>query len=795
MEVPQGDAGLLAAIRSGNAAAYVGLYERHASAARALARALVHDPAEAEDVVAETFTRMLDLIRRDGGPREAFRVHLLTALRRTVHERSRGGRGGEAEIELFDPGVPFVDPALTGLERSLVARSFLSLSERWQLVLWHVEVEEAGFAEVAPMLGAPADSVEAVSYQALEALRQACLRTHLAETPAEDCRSVLAKMGAYVRGGLAKRESKLVERHVEGCTDCRVVFMELADVSQGMRVIVGPLIAGPALGVYLMALNRGGLAGGFLGTVIGWGREPERRGRFAASAGAVVAFATAVALVLMMVADPVIRGPVTDPTPIPAPIVAQPDPLPEAPPPVPEPRRSAVAIPPPERNTRPARGPAPVPRLVASINALGALVRSEPGMVAVRLRNAGSGQSAEIVARIGLPPGVMLPPAARRGRASAATAPVPMAGAAGGGRPAGTVDGWSCRAVKVGARCFRGPLPPGRSTAVFLRVMVSPRAAEGAPLSVRVSGAGAKVTATSASGVQDAGAPARFATDGRVVTSAIGNTLLAPEGPPAHRRPGGAGRQAGDGPQAPRLLDQDRDPSTGSSSAARLALPARSRIVWAGLYWSGGAPAAGPVKFRVPGKEGYRLVRASRTAEGRLPSGRVYQAFAEVTRLVSRLRGRYWVADVPMGKGPARHAGWSLVVIAADPRRPYSRTVVVDTVTVVDRGSPARIPLDGLTPAAAPARMDLVAWGGAAGVRGDRVKLGRGRALRPVSGGRDPGDAFDGSATGALGTGATLGVDVDGFRALLGGRPVLKVSARRGSVIFGVAVVNVQARS
>ncbi|GGS61949.1 hypothetical protein GCM10010156_20870 [Planobispora rosea] len=925
MDALQSDAGLLAAIRGGNAAAYVGLYERHVAAARALSRQLVHTPAEVEDILAETFTRLLDLIRRDGGPREAFRPYLLTALRRTAYERGRGedGQGAGTEIELFDPGVPFVDPALTGLERSLVARAFLSLSERWQLVLWHTEVERADPAEVGLLLGLPQDAVPSFACQALEGLRQACLRTHLAGTPHQGCRAVLAKMGAYVRGGLAKRESRSVDRHVEGCADCRVVFMELNDVSQGLRVIVGPLIAGSTLSGYLTALGRTDRGGGLLGSVIGWGREPGRWRQIGAATGAAVALTLAVALIVMTMGDPVLFGSAHTSTPIPAPIVAQPGP--DGPPPsegsppgdpgppgqeTPEPGRSTVVVPPFGRRAEPAprpeAGPAPAARLVARIDALGALVRSEQGMVAVRLRNAGTSQSGKLVARVVLPDGVTLLPRVRRNRTISAVGPVALtapvvvtasvgmgavtgragtvlgsadagpaetrsadagltrarpalpgsAGSSGG--PVGTVDGWSCRPVAAGARCTRGPLAAGRSTAIFLRVTVSPEAPEGGALSVRITGGEAKATAVSASGVRATGAPARFATDGRVTTAAIGNTLLsrAPTGSarviggaaqtPADRRcgndrghdhgndrgndrgkvrgeresaegtPGGvirssavrsSGIQSGETgsggsgpekrprerPEEMRSVDLDRDPSTGSSSAARLVLPKRSRVVWAGLYWSASAPAAGPVKFKAPGDEHYTRVRAVRTAERRLPTGRAYQAFADVTRLVHRLRGRYWVADVPVRNGAARYAGWSLVVIAADPRRPYSQAVVVDTVAAVGPATPAQVPLGGLTPAA-PARVSLVAWGGEAGLKGDRVTMERGGALRPEGGSRDPGNVFDGSSTGALGTRSTPGVDVDGFRVPLGRAPVIRVSTRRDAVLFGVAMVQVQAR-
>ena len=50
--LPPGDADLIAASRTGDAAAYATLYQRHAPAAHGLARQLVRGQAEADDVVA-----------------------------------------------------------------------------------------------------------------------------------------------------------------------------------------------------------------------------------------------------------------------------------------------------------------------------------------------------------------------------------------------------------------------------------------------------------------------------------------------------------------------------------------------------------------------------------------------------------------------------------------------------------------------------------------------------------------------------------------------------------------------
>src|SRR5690606_32212159 len=61
--------------------------------------------------------------------------------------------------------------------------------------------------------------------------------------------------------GLAKRETALVESHLEECGTCRALVLELGDVNHGMRVVIGPLVLGlAALGV-LKGVGFGGAAG------------------------------------------------------------------------------------------------------------------------------------------------------------------------------------------------------------------------------------------------------------------------------------------------------------------------------------------------------------------------------------------------------------------------------------------------------------------------------------------------------------------------------------------------------
>ncbi|WP_165974688.1 sigma-70 family RNA polymerase sigma factor [Nonomuraea deserti] len=785
--MPQSDASLLQAARQGDATAYGRLYERHVAAARAMARQLVRR-AEAEDVVTEAFTKILDLVGRGGGPESGFRTYLLTVVRRTVHDRSKLAGRQAGEVEGYDPAVPFVDPALAGLERSLIARAYLSLPERWRAVLWHTQVERCKPAAVAPLLGLSANGVAALAYRAREGLRRAYLQMHLGAAPPHDCRPVLGKMGAYVRGGLARREARAVERHVDGCEECHGVILELTDVNRGLRVLVGPLIAGPMFGGYAAALARPDAAESGPHHAIRRLWRARRRQPVMLVAGVAVTVAAAASLWQT-------AGKAPDGTPATSTVAAQPsEPVravrvppqgddPEQMPPQENPDQPSPRGGEPERVPPPPveQEPAGQARLRATVDVLGALVRAQPGIVGLRLRNYGSRPSEELTAYVTLPPGVTLMPPERRGLPAVV----------------GPADGWECRPSVGGARCTREPLGAGRATAVFLRVVVARRAPRSTGPAARVDAGPLRVRARAGKGVRATGAPARFAADGKVTVRAVGNALLScPEESPgcaqARRREGG--RRDNDlWPMA--AVDRDGTLGTATSSGARLSLPKGGRVVWAGLYWSAGGANTGPIRFRPPGKRKYATIRPSHVAVRELPQGPVYHAFADVTGLAAGASrtGVWWAADAPMEVGASRHAGWSLVLVVTDPAQPYSQAVVLDAATVV--GGPVRrvsLPLGGLRPAATPARAALVTWEGDADLKGDKVSLGSG-ALRPAGGDRDLANVFDGSSGGVAEM--TFGVDVDTVSAELGADPGLTIATGKDAVLFGAAAISVRARS
>ncbi|WP_433351198.1 zf-HC2 domain-containing protein [Microtetraspora malaysiensis] len=812
----QTDAELLDAVRGGNVSAYAALFDRHVTAARALAGQMVEGDAEAEEILSETFAAVLNAIRSGSGPESAFRPYLLTALRRTA-----AGQCDEGEL-----GAPYVDPAYAGPARSPVAAAYFSLPERWRMVLWHTEVETCAAAEIAPMLGLSVKGVAALAFRAREGLRQAFLRIHLGAEPLPGCHATVEKMGAYVRGGLSRRETRMVDGHVADCVDCRTVFLELSDLVQGLRVVVGPLIAGPFLTGYLAALNGAAEGGGTRAGGV-WGRlRRVPPAYWAAAAGAATTAAAGGLLLSGTVTGgrhPAAQGVHdqrsgvegrSEPQPVPSPPARSPVSVPSAPSSLvpfspgrsPSPSATGSARPrtagggsssgattPTPAAERPTltrkQAQAPVPRtarLAATVEPVGALVRDRRGIVAVRLRNTGNAASAEVEAAVDLPRGV-----------------APAAAPAGKGRSTAALEapgGWACRTSRTGARCAHDGLAPGQATSIFLPVTVAGDAPRDRGPAVRVRAGTLRAAATSAKGVSASGATARFAADGHVTSQAAGGNLLAC----ASKTSGCV------------LVDRDGDPSTRSSSSARLSLPSRARVLWAGLYWSAGregSSPAGVVRVRAPRSARYVTVRATELTRRSLSSGTGYLAFADVTRLVRDAgpNGVWWVADpsietvapasgkAPRPSGaPSPRAAIPAVSPPASPKPAVPSTAASGTSSAAP--APSRSGPVGRGAARAAGSAARAGWTLVVVASDARQPYGQAAVLETASllrGGRPRGVTLGG--LGAGGREARLEVlswpGKTGPRrnavTLRGQSPVLTVLTRKDALLFGLAAISV----
>jgi Putative zinc-finger len=193
------------------------------------------------------------VLRRGGGPDLAFRAYLLTAVRRLHVDRIRAASRLHTTDDLspFDAGVPFRDTAVEGFENATAARAFASLPERWQLVLWHTEVEGQKPADVGLLLGMSANSVSALAYRAREGLRQAFLSMHVRETESHACASTRERLGAYLRDGVSRRDRTRIEAHLQECRRCAAVYLELGEVNANLSGLLAPVLLGGAATAYV----------------------------------------------------------------------------------------------------------------------------------------------------------------------------------------------------------------------------------------------------------------------------------------------------------------------------------------------------------------------------------------------------------------------------------------------------------------------------------------------------------------------------------------------------------------
>lgn len=242
------DAELILKVRDGCRDSETELYQRHKPRALAVAYRHTDTPSEAEDIVAESFFRVFDSLRRGLGPDEFFRAYLLTVVSREAFARNDAASKEflTDEFSEFEAGARHSDDVLNRAEASFAINAFKSLAERWRAVLWYTEIEGMRPREIAPLLGVTPNAVATLALRAREALREAYLAAHLNENVnlASTCATTRKIMPAMIRGSASNRHQRSVTTHLRTCTGCSVVFEELNHVGLNLRAYALPLVLG-----------------------------------------------------------------------------------------------------------------------------------------------------------------------------------------------------------------------------------------------------------------------------------------------------------------------------------------------------------------------------------------------------------------------------------------------------------------------------------------------------------------------------------------------------------------------
>lgn len=248
------DRELLARCRVGDDDAFAELCRRYLPVAIRIAAAASHT-VDPEDVVADALVRIWRALRAGGGPEEAFGAYLRVTIRNvasTMATRSREDAVDSDQLERETRrgvGADSVDFPELLVEHATVTAAFNSLPERWQSVLWQVDVEGRQAAEVGRDLGLTANATAALTKRARDALARAWLQQHVERDSADpDCEWVLERAGGFVRRSLAAVQDRRVRAHLEGCPHCERAVGRVAHLATYLRV-AAMVAGGSAAGI------------------------------------------------------------------------------------------------------------------------------------------------------------------------------------------------------------------------------------------------------------------------------------------------------------------------------------------------------------------------------------------------------------------------------------------------------------------------------------------------------------------------------------------------------------------
>lgn len=248
------DETLVERTRSGDQRAFAELWRRHYRSGARVARQFTSS-IDADDLVSEAYTRIYQRVLAGGGPTGAFRPYLYTTIRNLAS--TWGAKSKDVQVDDiadFEDPDTLDDPASIALDRTLTARAFRSLPDRWQSVLWYTEVEGMDPHEVAPILGMTANGVAALSYRAREGLRKAWLQAHINDASASgECQWTISRIGDHARNGLSARDNERMTFHLATCSKCQIINEEVDEVGSRLALVMLPILLGGVAGGAMLA--------------------------------------------------------------------------------------------------------------------------------------------------------------------------------------------------------------------------------------------------------------------------------------------------------------------------------------------------------------------------------------------------------------------------------------------------------------------------------------------------------------------------------------------------------------
>jgi RNA polymerase sigma-70 factor (ECF subfamily) len=154
------------------------IYDRYSPGLYRYAVRQLSDDIQAEECVADTFSRFLQILRGGGGPREHLQAYLYRIARNWITDQYRR----QPPLPL-DPEIPVIDQSSADpqfvvdqyFQQERVRRALMRLTPDQRQVIMLKFIEGWKNAEVAASINKPVGAVKSLQHRALNALRRLLL--------------------------------------------------------------------------------------------------------------------------------------------------------------------------------------------------------------------------------------------------------------------------------------------------------------------------------------------------------------------------------------------------------------------------------------------------------------------------------------------------------------------------------------------------------------------------------------------------------------------------------------------
>lgn len=224
------DVSLLVAYREGDPLAFERLYSRHAIAIRMLCLRHLHSDASADDVVQETFLRLVrgaDRVGRGFNVRAwLHRVAANLCIDLLRAQRRSPGIDDDGTVMRTLPTRERSDQPEPAYEmtwlRETVTRVAEAMPPRQRAALVLRELEGLSYNAIAEELQLSPGAVETLLFRARRRFREEYLRrTVEADRPVATCGRTLEVIGSAERRRPSRRRARDAAAHIVDCTSCR----------------------------------------------------------------------------------------------------------------------------------------------------------------------------------------------------------------------------------------------------------------------------------------------------------------------------------------------------------------------------------------------------------------------------------------------------------------------------------------------------------------------------------------------------------------------------------------------